>query len=692
MSTNDIADFPNLSLSIPQGSKTDDFFGSPDLRCSETSVKSTIEAALAYPDGDDRIVGTSGRSNPSSSEARENSGAAATPDSVASLHLTDGPSMPSTAPVTPTQSSIPFVAPHSAHRQSILSCDGRTQPCRSNIEDSHTAFEHGSSTENANHLGDYTDHSSHNISSNTYGGPLLGFDNQQDLSFHQYASNGRQFDEQAISLTTLHLNVDPYTHSQGQGVGLTPASQAITLPSVLSLFSHAQAHTPTGNGLSAVGTGTVSPYDELRPPFPFHSSAALAPTISASHVDMQQLVNSFSFEQQLLQQRLAVEQQKCGSSQLQMRVDHHRQQMTLRYQQQRQLASSDMNNALSRQAGSFSPYDNSTNELGLGCAFLHPCLLEASTAATAYSNGNEALHPRAQHRFTQLEGSVTNTCRGMADMWSDVVEQSAQGHTPHPFAFAPVPLDPQLSKDANQRREDHEGLRNGGDDNNDDFGCEEPIGDFSVRGAQGNDSNTCSNVCAKTPCQFPGCSRVFQSPGLLKSHMVSHQDEKPYWCDMCSYDGITPRTGNLVAGGASQQSAEVKRYKRNHDLLRHKREQHPPIEVKLQREREKVENRMAKRQKTQRERTERMATKRKTKHSSRRNRSFTAIIDVAPTAVVTNGSSPVFQSLALHTQDVPGLVLQHQQQPQHTMPFLEQKQQQFNASILVQPGFGALPM
>ncbi|KAF9187167.1 hypothetical protein BGZ49_004098, partial [Haplosporangium sp. Z 27] len=111
-------------------------------------------------------------------------------------------------------------------------------------------------------------------------------------------------------------------------------------------------------------------------------------------------------------------------------------------------------------------------------------------------------------------------------------------------------------------------------------------------------------------CRIPSCPRTFSSTGLLKSHLVSHQEDKPYWCDICSYDGMNPRpvedsNGNVVYGGSSSKTEEnvtaqpqilyyeVKRYKRNHDLLRHKREQHPPIEVKLQREAERVAARAA---------------------------------------------------------------------------------------------------
>ncbi|KAF9312070.1 hypothetical protein BG003_006693 [Podila horticola] len=54
-------------------------------------------------------------------------------------------------------------------------------------------------------------------------------------------------------------------------------------------------------------------------------------------------------------------------------------------------------------------------------------------------------------------------------------------------------------------------------------------------------------------CSYLGCPRTFATMGLLRSHLVVHVDGKPYVCEMC--DG-------------------AKRYKRNHDLLRHQRESH----------------------------------------------------------------------------------------------------------------------
>ncbi|KAG0241763.1 hypothetical protein BGW41_005417 [Actinomortierella wolfii] len=57
------------------------------------------------------------------------------------------------------------------------------------------------------------------------------------------------------------------------------------------------------------------------------------------------------------------------------------------------------------------------------------------------------------------------------------------------------------------------------------------------------------------PVKCEHCDKRFPSRGLLRSHVVSHTDERPFECLDC---------GN-------------KSYKRNHDLLRHQREKHPHL-------------------------------------------------------------------------------------------------------------------
>ncbi|KAG0366344.1 hypothetical protein BGZ54_005455 [Gamsiella multidivaricata] len=54
------------------------------------------------------------------------------------------------------------------------------------------------------------------------------------------------------------------------------------------------------------------------------------------------------------------------------------------------------------------------------------------------------------------------------------------------------------------------------------------------------------------PATCPHCSKEFQSKGLLRSHIVSHSSDRPFVCWDCT----------------------DKSYKRNHDLLRHRREKH----------------------------------------------------------------------------------------------------------------------
>ncbi|KAF9920907.1 hypothetical protein FBU30_009127 [Linnemannia zychae] len=55
-----------------------------------------------------------------------------------------------------------------------------------------------------------------------------------------------------------------------------------------------------------------------------------------------------------------------------------------------------------------------------------------------------------------------------------------------------------------------------------------------------------------SPAICPHCLKEFQSKGLLRSHIVSHSSDRPFVCRDCS----------------------DKSYKRNHDLLRHRREKH----------------------------------------------------------------------------------------------------------------------
>ncbi|KAF9112353.1 hypothetical protein BGX27_003493 [Mortierella sp. AM989] len=169
-------------------------------------------------------------------------------------------------------------------------------------------------------------------------------------------------------------------------------------------------------------------------------------------------------------------------------------------------------------------------------------------------------------------------------------------------------------------------------------------------------------------CNFPGCTRSFASLGLLKSHLVSHQADKPYWCDICSYDGVAPRpitegSGNPVLRRSSSSRPslrtgtnstdqpqiayyEVKRYKRNHDLLRHKREQHPPIEVKLQREAERLAARAAKKLKNEAQK------KSKTTVRSRGKRNKAAASSPAVTTRATTTEANTTQSLSDSSLDL----------------------------------------
>ncbi|KAG0045508.1 hypothetical protein BGZ83_009300, partial [Gryganskiella cystojenkinii] len=56
-----------------------------------------------------------------------------------------------------------------------------------------------------------------------------------------------------------------------------------------------------------------------------------------------------------------------------------------------------------------------------------------------------------------------------------------------------------------------------------------------------------------SPGRCPECGKDFNSRGLLRSHIVSHSEDRPFTCTECN---------------------GTKSYKRNHDLLRHKREKH----------------------------------------------------------------------------------------------------------------------
>ncbi|KAF9901658.1 hypothetical protein EC991_005815 [Linnemannia zychae] len=123
-------------------------------------------------------------------------------------------------------------------------------------------------------------------------------------------------------------------------------------------------------------------------------------------------------------------------------------------------------------------------------------------------------------------------------------------------------------------------------------------------------------------CSLPHCPRTFPTIGLLKSHMVSHNDQKPYWCDTCSIDGIHPRpiSPSQLHPGLPVPVPEVKRYKRHHDLLRHKREQHPPVEVKVQRYNEKLAAKEERKKRAEEGRKQKALMKRLTQGSGARRR------------------------------------------------------------------------
>ncbi|KAG0021949.1 hypothetical protein BGZ80_001381 [Entomortierella chlamydospora] len=67
-----------------------------------------------------------------------------------------------------------------------------------------------------------------------------------------------------------------------------------------------------------------------------------------------------------------------------------------------------------------------------------------------------------------------------------------------------------------------------------------------------NDEDEESDTENSRPATCPHCSKEFQSKGLLRSHVVSHSSDRPFVCWDCT----------------------DKSYKRNHDLLRHRREKH----------------------------------------------------------------------------------------------------------------------
>ncbi|KAF9584088.1 hypothetical protein BGW38_007616 [Lunasporangiospora selenospora] len=117
-------------------------------------------------------------------------------------------------------------------------------------------------------------------------------------------------------------------------------------------------------------------------------------------------------------------------------------------------------------------------------------------------------------------------------------------------------------------------------------------------------------------CTEPDCDLQFMARALLRSHLVAHRMEKPFWCEECFHEkyNVYPAEEHAVAGynncyGAElgngttcrrmpwmvhipldipprgaincKPELEIRRYKRNHDLLRHKREKHAPMDVRM---------------------------------------------------------------------------------------------------------------
>ncbi|KAK3814528.1 MAG: hypothetical protein JOS17DRAFT_760681 [Linnemannia elongata] len=152
-------------------------------------------------------------------------------------------------------------------------------------------------------------------------------------------------------------------------------------------------------------------------------------------------------------------------------------------------------------------------------------------------------------------------------------------------------------------------------------------------------------------CEIPHCEKEFSTFGLLKSHKVSHDPEKPYWCDICSEDGITPRPADPTPlfPGMPIPIPEVKKYKRHHDLLRHKREQHPPLAVKIQRFREKLEAKEARRVKAEETRRIKAALKRAEKAAAQAANPTTASRRRPSSAATTSAASRRRISLAATT-------------------------------------------